>query len=204
LTHRFSSHPPRRFYGGSRDGLKCAESDQLNPLGGSARSKVLVEQICAGRAAAGGRVTVFRPFTVAGEGQRPGMAFSQWIKAAQEGRPLRLLGSPDRTRDITDVRQMAKALIDLAAADRAGRTVGTVNIGTGHALKLGDLIAAVGRVLGRPIEVEQVPAEVVEVEHTLADTTLLEQTIGWAPRTDLDDLVARQVAAGGGRLRTAV
>lgn len=179
-------------YGGSRDRLPCKETDPVDPLGGYARSKVLVEQICAGRAGSGGRVVVFRPFTVAGEGQRPGMAFSRWITAAREGRPLRMLGSPDRTRDITDVRQMADALIDLAAAHESAPPL--VNIGTGKAQRLGDMIAAVGRVLGVDVEIDSEPAESVEVEHTLADTTLLRSVIGWSPLTDLDDLVARQAA----------
>lgn len=183
------------IYGGSVGGRPSAETDEPVPKGGYARSKVLVEQICAGRAAAGGRVAVFRPFTVAGEGQRPGMAFSRWIAAARRGEPLRMLGSPDRSRDITDVRQMAQALVDLGDVELAGGSVGTVNVGTGTGQRLGDLIAAVGRVLGMPLEIDEQPADVVEVEHTLADTTRLRSLIGWAPHTDLDALVARQVDA---------
>lgn len=186
-------------YGGSRGSRPCHEDDPLDPLGGYARSKVLVEQLCAARAGAGGRVTVFRPFTVAGEGQRPGMAVSRWIGAAKEGRPLRLLGSPDRSRDITDVRQVARALIDLAEVESHGAGIGVVNLGTGVGQRLGDLIAAVGRVLDVPVEIVVEAAEPVEVEHTLAATERLRKCIGWVPSTDLDDLVARQVAATGGR-----
>jgi nucleoside-diphosphate-sugar epimerase len=182
-------------YGGSRDGRPCHEDDAVNPLGGYARSKVLVEQIAAGRRAAGGNVVVFRPFTVAGEGQRPGMALSRWIVAAREDRPLRVFGSLDRTRDITDVRQMAAALIDLAAAERDQELPLIINIGTGQHQRLGELVEAVGVVLGRPIEIEVVDAEKVEVEHTLASTDRLRTAIGWAPKTDLLDLVARQVEA---------
>lgn len=179
-------------YGGSIDGRPSDERDAVHPLGGYARSKVLVEQLCAGRAGAGGAVTVFRPFTVAGEGQRPGMAFSRWIAAAKEGKPLRMLGSPERSRDITDVRQVAQALVDLATAWDQGRRVDLVNIGTGRGFRLGDLVDAVGRALGISIDVEMEPAEVVEVEHTLAATGRLRDLIGWVPSTDLDELVSRQ------------
>ena len=106
-------------YGGSRSGRPSHESDKLNPLGGYARSKVLVEQLCAGRADSGGRVTIVRPFTVAGEGQRPGMAFSRWIAAARDGRPLRLLGSPDQcSRHLPHVGNVSRALVDLGQAAR--------------------------------------------------------------------------------------
>jgi nucleoside-diphosphate-sugar epimerase len=90
---------------------------------------------------------------------------------------------------------MASALIDLAAAERRQELPLIINIGTGEPQRLGELVEAVGTVLGRPIEVEVVDAEKVEVEHTLASTDRLRAATGWAPKTDLLDLVARQVEA---------
>jgi nucleoside-diphosphate-sugar epimerase len=181
-------------YGGSRDGRPSAEHHRLRPRGGYARSKAVLEQLCAARAEAGGQVAVVRPFTLAGEGQRPGMALSRWITAAREGRPLRIFGSPRRSRDITDVRQAVRALVELGDLACAGVPIGTVNLGTGEPLRLVDLVGAVGRVLGVPVTTVVEPAAQVEVAHTLADTTRLRGLLGWAPRTDIDDLVARQVA----------
>ncbi len=178
-------------YGGSRSGRPCAESDLLDPQGGYAASKVRAERLCGDRAAAGGHVLVVRPFTVAGERQRPDMALSQWIDAARRERPLQLLGSPDRTRDVTDVRQVARALVDLA---RCGAT-GTVNLGTGRAHTLAALADAVCRAVGRDVPRVVRPAGSVEVRHTLADTARLERLVGWTPRTDLAELVVRQAAA---------
>lgn len=177
-------------YGGSRRGRPCAEHHRLRPRGGYASSKVAAERLCRSRLRAGGAVTVVRPFTVAGEGQRPGMALSRWIAAALAGEPLRVLGSPDRTRDITDVRQVVAALLDLAAVAPGG----VVNLGTGVGHSLGELIDAVARGVGTTVTVEVQPALRVEVEHTLADTTRLRQLIGWVPQTDLDDLVGRQLS----------
>ncbi|MGI8799643.1 MAG: NAD-dependent epimerase/dehydratase family protein [Pseudonocardia sp.] len=177
-------------YGGSRRGRPCAEHHRLRPRGGYASSKVAAERLCRNRLRAGGAVTVVRPFTVAGEGQRPGMALSRWIAAALAGEPLRVLGSPDRTRDITDVRQVVEALLDLAAVAPGG----VVNLGTGVGHSLGELIDAVARGVGTTVTVEVQPARRVEVEHTLADTTRLRQLIGWVPHTDLDDLVGRQLS----------
>lgn len=181
-------------YGGSRGGRPSAEHHRLRPRGGYARSKVVVEQLCGARAQAGGRVAVVRPFTVAGEGQRPGMALSQWIAAARDGRPLRIFGSLRRSRDITDVRDAVRALVELGDLARAGEPIGTVNLGTGAPLRLGEIVDAIGRVLGTPVHTAVEPAATVEVEHTLADTTRLRTLLGWSPRTDVDALVARQLA----------
>jgi nucleoside-diphosphate-sugar epimerase len=176
-------------YGGSRPGRPSSEHDRLRPRGGYAASKALAERLCLARGS--GRTTVVRPFTVAGPGQRPGMALSRWLAAAVAGRPLRLYGSPERTRDITDVDDVVRALIALADV----RAEGVVNLGTGVSHTLGELASAVSRAVGAEIRTEVVPAAGVEVAHTLAGTARLERLIGWVPRTHLDALVARQWAA---------
>lgn len=178
-------------YGGATDGRPCREDDALRPRGGYARSKAEVEDMCAAHNAAGGRVIIARPFTVAGEGQRADMALAIWIAAAREGRPLRVLGSPERTRDLTDVRQVARAFVDLLGTG----VPGPVNVGTGVGHTLADMAAAVGAALRATVRLEVEPAHHDEVRDTLADTTRLRELIGWAPRTDLADVVARQIAA---------
>ena len=177
-------------YGGAA-GRPSREDDPLRPLGGYARSKAVVESLCAARLAAGGAVTVVRPFTVAGEGQRPDMALARWIAAVRAGRPVRVLGSPDRSRDVTDVRDVVRAL--RLAVERG--VTGPLNIGTGRPHTLADLAGAVGRALGAPAELLVEPAAAVEPAATWADTTRIRRRLGFVPVTDLDALVARQVAA---------
>ncbi len=177
-------------YGGSTTSRPCVETDPLAPRGGYARSKVDAERLCAVRRDAGGEVLVVRPFTVAGERQRPDMALARWIDAARSGEPLRLLGSATRTRDVTDVRQVATALVRLARG-----ATGAVNIGTGTAYTLGALADAVCTAVGREVPRLVLPVDAVEVRHTLADTARLRRLAGFVPRTDLAALVARQVAA---------
>jgi len=146
-----------------------------------------VERLCAQR----GGVAVLRPFTVAGEGQRPDMALARWIAAVRAGRPVTVLGSPARTRDVTDVRDLVRAL--RAAAERG--VTGPLNVGTGRPRTLAELAASVGRALGAPAELVVRPAAAVEPAATWADTTRLGRRLGFVPVTDLDALVARQAAA---------
>jgi nucleoside-diphosphate-sugar epimerase len=150
-----------------------------------------VERICESRIEAGGAATVVRPFTVAGEGQRPDMALARWIAAARAGRALVIFGSRNRSRDLTDVRHVADALIALAARGHRG----PVNVGTGTGHTLAALVAAIAEALDRDVEVAVGPAEPAEVADTRADTRLLRRLIGWAPETDLPALVRRQIAA---------
>ena len=172
-------------YGGAA-GRPSRETDPLHPLGGYARSKAAVELLCSGRP-----VAVLRPFTVAGEGQRPDMALARWIAAVRAGEPIPILGSPARTRDVTDVRDVVRAA--RLAAERG--VVGPLNVGTGRPRTLFELAAAVCRVLDAPAELVVRPAGAVEPAATWADTTRLARVLGFVPTTDLDDVVARQAAA---------
>jgi nucleoside-diphosphate-sugar epimerase len=178
-------------YGGCRGGRPSAEDDPLRPAGGYAKSKARAEMLCAARIAAGGRVAVARPFTVAGEGQRADMALATWLTDAAAGRPLRIIGSPERTRDITDVRDVARVLT--AIVERG--VTGPVNVGTGVGHSIGDLVDAVGAALDVEVRTCVVPARPEEAADTLADTRRLRRAVGFVPVTDLADVLRRQVAA---------
>lgn len=178
-------------YGGTAGVRPCRETDRLQPRGGYARSKVLVERLCLQRLGSGGAVAIARPFTVAGEGQRPDMALARWVAAAREGRPLRVFGSLQRTRDITDVRDMARVLVVLAEAEARG----IVNIGTGVGRRLAELVRTVGDVVEVEVRVSIESAAPEEASDTLAGTARLRRLAGFVPATDLGDVVARQAAA---------
>lgn len=175
-------------YGGTR-GRASQEDDPLHPRGGYARSKLAAERRCAARAAAGGAVTMARPFTVVGEGQRPDMALAVWAGQARAGRPLTVLGSLRRTRDVTDVQLVARALVRLL--ELGGQR--TVNVGSGQPRTLAELVDAVARALGTPVDVDLRPAPPEDPGDTHADTTRLRRLLGGWPPTDLDAAVLRAV-----------
>lgn len=178
-------------YGGAGDPSApraCREDDVRAPRGGYAHSKVAFEDLCHAARAAGRRVGILRPFTVAGEGQRPDMALARWIDAVREGRPVQVFGSLARRRDVTDVREVARAVVAALDADLDD----VCNVGTGTTHSLGDLITAVTESVGRPADIRIVGAGPVEVAATRADTTRCRARLGFVPTTDLGALVARQ------------
>lgn len=179
-------------YGGATGGRASRESDFLRPLGGYARSKIELERRCAARARRGGRVAIARPFTVAGERQRPDMAVARWIEAATAGRPVVVLGGLGRSRDVTDVGDVVAGLVRLAERG----VVATVNLGSGVARTLGELVAAVATAVGRELDVVVAPAGPAEPDATLADASRMRSLLGIEPATDLGELVRRQAGAG--------
>lgn len=178
-------------YGGCRVGTGSREDDPLQPLGGYARSKVAMERVCEDRRASGGVIGVVRPFTVAGEGQRHDMAFSIWLDAIRRGEPIRIFGSEERSRDITDIRHAVEGLI--RAGERGINE--TVNIGTGVSHRLVDMARALIDVAGFDADLVRQPATADEVPVTRADTTRCRRLLGFVPEIDLHSLLARQLQA---------
>jgi nucleoside-diphosphate-sugar epimerase len=92
---------------------------------------------------------------------------------------------------VTDVRDVVEGLVRMA--ERGVRS--TVNLGTGTAVSLAEMIAAVGTAVGRPVATVVEPAGIHEPSATLADTTRCKRLLGFVPTTDITELVARQAAA---------
>lgn len=178
-------HPPSR----PGPGRASHEDDPLRPRGGYALSKVATEKVCRERTMAGGHALVVRPFTVIGEGQRPDMAVARWAHEARATGRVTVLGSAHRSRDLTDVRDVATSLIALLHAAPAG----TVNLGTGRSRTLAELVEAVCTAVGVDPRHTVVPAAHSEVSHTAADTNRLHAWAGFVPATDLHDVVGRAV-----------
>lgn len=182
-------------YGGIKSGTSSQESDLLDPRSDYARTKALVEGICERRARAGGRTLVARPFTVVGRGQRSDMALRLWVEAALTGHPLSVFGGLDRTRDFIDVSTVAALF--RAAGD--ANITGILNFGTGQPQTLGNVIEAVARQVGRPVDLAMSQGSAEEVEHSCADVTLLTNTLGSPPATDLGAVVQQVISDAGDR-----
>ncbi len=108
--------------------------------------------------------------------------------------PLRL-GSLWPKRDLVPVADAARAVIDLL--DRCPPGLTTVNIGSGVAVSMQQVLDLIGELRGRPLAIETDPAKVRPVErpHLQADVTRLRQLLGWTPHTDLRRGLSELLAA---------
>lgn len=107
--------------------------------------------------------------------------------------PLRL-GNLWPKRDMVPTAEAAKAVIETTLAAPAGMS--TMNVATGVAHSMQEVLEIIGELLGRPLTIETDPAKVrpVERNHLQADVSRLRKLIGWTPhgdlRTGLRDLLA--------------
>jgi UDP-glucose-4-epimerase GalE len=110
---------------------------------------------------------------------------------------LQLFGTdyptPDGTciRDYVHVTDLANAHVLAIETLLEGRSIGPRNLGTGQGYSNLEVLAAVERVLGKPVPVEEAPRRPGDPPELVADATLFRREFGWKPDySDLTTVVA--------------
>ncbi|MFL5980138.1 MAG: NAD-dependent epimerase/dehydratase family protein [Gaiellaceae bacterium] len=125
---------------------------------------------------------VLRYFTVYGPRQRPDMALARVVDALARGASFELYGDGLQSRSFTFVGDVVAATI--AAMSAPGPLY---NVGGGQEATMRDAIATLERISGRTLEFVAKPAAPGDVRRTAADTTRLEDDLGWRATTSLED-----------------
>ncbi|WP_372695809.1 UDP-glucose 4-epimerase GalE [Immundisolibacter sp.] len=181
----------------------------INPYGAS---KLMSERMINDLAATGAlRFVSLRYFNVAGAAPdgRLGQATptaTHLIKVACElacgkREQLQVFGTdyptPDGTcvRDYIHVDDLASAHVLALDHLVAGGASLTLNCGYGHGYSVREVLAAVERVLGRPLAVRDAPRRAGDPATLVADSARIRQVLGWQPRHDDLDLIVRTALA---------
>jgi dTDP-glucose 4,6-dehydratase len=172
---------------GSAQVVPISEDHPLEPQSPYAASKLAADKLMdAFHRSFDLPATVLRPFNTYGPHQSARAIIPTIASQALAGGTLRL-GSLDPRRDLTFVTDTVAGF--LAAAVAPGAVGRTIQLGTGHDVSVGDIVAMVGEVLGKPLEVEQDPARVrpakSEVQRLISSPRLAGELLGWRPEVDL-------------------
>lgn len=139
-------------------------------------------------------VTILRPFNTFGPRQSA-RAIIPTIISQAVARDVVKLGRLDPRRDLTFVKDTAGAFISIAGCDAAIGKV--VNVGRGEDISIGELVAAIERLLGRTLHVQTEPERIrpaaSEVERLLAGTALAQRLWGWKPTYSLETGLAETI-----------
>jgi predicted glycosyltransferase/nucleoside-diphosphate-sugar epimerase len=134
-------------------------------------------------------VVPLRFFTVYGPRQRPDMAFSRFIDAIAQGKPIVVFGDGSQRRDFTYVGDVVTALLAAAAHGEPGIPI---NVGGGSTVTVSESIAVLERQIGLKALVERHPAPPGDARDTQAANDRL-RTLGAIPRVRIEEGLARQV-----------
>jgi NAD dependent epimerase/dehydratase len=139
-------------------------------------------------------VCVLRPFNTYGPRQSARAIIPTIVAQALAGTTLRL-GSLHPRRDLTFVEDTVAGFV--AAATQEAAVGRTVQLGTNHDVSVGDLVAKVGELVGRTLQVEMDAARVrpaaSEVERLVSGAFLAREVLDWEPRVTLEEGLARTV-----------
>lgn len=134
-------------------------------------------------------IACMRYFTVYGPRQRPEMAIHKFFRLADEGQPIPMFGDGGSGRDYTYIDDIVDGT--LAALDREPQNFRIYNLGGSSPILLRDLIAAIGKAAGKPVEIDQLPWQAGDVPLTCADLQRAEQELGYRPKVTLAEGLAR-------------
>ena len=133
-------------------------------------------------------IIVARPFNHFGPGQQPGFLVPDWAVRLRDGKVTDQ--DVNRTvsfRDFSDVRDVARAYILLACADRSTLHHDVYNISSGESIRGYDLITQLAAALGTTLPPLQAPDDVHKIYG--AHNWLTEDT-GWRPTIPTAQTVA--------------
>jgi UDP-glucose 4-epimerase len=206
-------------YGIPGDG-RVREDSPTQPINPYGSSKLMSEWMLRDLDAIGAlRHVVLRYFNVAGSDPQARIGQSTknatlLFKVACEvalGRraQLSVFGSDYPTPDGTGVRDYIH-VEDLAAAHlqalhylRRGGASTTLNCGYGHGYSVREVIAAVERAHGAPLAVVEQPRRAGDPPSLVADASRAGEVLGWSPRYDDIDVIARTALAWERKLAAA-
>jgi nucleoside-diphosphate-sugar epimerase len=164
--------------------IPMREDVRLQPVSPYGVTKLAAEHLCHLYHVNYGVPTVsLRFFTVYGPRQRPDMGFHRFIRAALTGQPISLYGDGEQTRDFTFVADIVAALV--GSGDR-GRAGAVYNIGGGSRVSINEVLAQIGRLTGRALDIRREPAQKGDMRDTYADTSRARQDLGFAPSYTLE------------------
>ena len=192
---------------GIPEGGKASEDSPTQPINPYGTSKLMTEWMLRDLSAAGGpRYVALRYFNVAGcepsgtIGQSTPKA-TLLVKVACEAATGRRPGvsifgtdyaTPDGTglRDYIHVEDLAAAHLDALTYLRNGGESTVLNCGYGHGYSVREVLAAVEKANGKPLNITEKPRRAGDPPELIAVADRIRDVLGWTPKFDnLDTIV---------------
>ncbi len=177
---------------------RIAEDHPLEPTSPYAASKLAADRMALAFARTWDLpIAVIRPFNTYGP-RHVYDVIPKFIDRALRGAPLQIFGDGTQARDFTFVDDMVDAfMLATHAPELLGRAT---NFGSGRAVTIIDLAAAVAQVVGGDVRIEHAGARRAEVQRLCCDAGFA-RGLGWHPRVGLPEGLARHVAWAREQLR---
>ncbi len=155
-------------------------SNEDSPASGSndyGRAKVEMEKVLLNSSIAS---SVLRLSNVYGIGQKTGRGqgvIAEWINAVQHNLPLRVFGDTSSSRDYLHISDLISALL----LCRSGLYSGILNLGSGKATTLQEVLESFTIACGRELNIQYEPGRESDKSSYHLDISRAERILGWKP-----------------------
>ena len=142
--------------------------------------------------------TGLRFFTVYGPWGRPDMAYHLFTRAIVAGEPIAVFNHGDMQRDFTYIDDITEGVLRVLDRPATPDSVGAApyrvfNIGNSEPVALLDFITCLENALGKKAIKQLLPMQAGDVPATYASTQALQDWVGFAPSTPLQEGIERFV-----------
>lgn len=138
--------------------------------------------------------TGLRFFTVYGPWGRPDMAYFSFTDKILRGEPVTLFGDGKLSRDFTYIDDVSAAIETIIGRPPAAAPPHALyNLGNSHPNTVLELVAAIEKATGRTAERILAPPQPGDVTVTFADHSRATAAFGFAPKTGIEEGIARFV-----------
>ena len=170
-----------------------------NPISPYATAKLASEYYMTSFYRCYGLETVcLRYFNVFGPRQDPSSPYSgvlaKFITQMLDGEPPTIFGDGKQSRDFTYVDNVVEANLLACAAQKSEAAGRVINVATGRRTDLYQTFQILKKLTGYSGEVKYGPERSGDVKHSLADISLAERHLGYKPKVDFEEGLARTVA----------
>jgi len=118
-------------------------------------------------------------------------AVAVFLHRALHGETIHIWGDGSVTRDYIYIKDAVSAFIKAMSWQGNQRVF---NIGSGQGLSLNDILAAMEKLLGRPVTRSYEPARNFDVPVNVLDIACARQQLGWAPAVSFHDALVNTLA----------
>ena len=167
---------------GEPDAIPVPETHELRPLSAYGAAKAACETYVRYYVHRHGvNATSLRCANAYGPGQLPGRGqglVGELIHAGEDGRPVEIWGDGSVRRDFIHVSDVARVIVALCGRPDLPTEV---NLGSGAATSVLEVVGLVSEIMGRPIEVVARPARPFDVRRVALDISRLQGLIDFGP-----------------------
>jgi UDP-glucose 4-epimerase len=174
------------IYGNSPE-MPKVESMRPDPASPYATTKMVGEFACEEiRSLTGIETVVVRLFNAYGPRQDPSAPYSgvmaKFSAAVAGNRPLEIYGDGEQTRDFLFVADIAEGL-ELAGEKPVNGA--TLNLGSGEAITVNEVVRILSEIADRPIRAVRKPERPGDIRHSRADVSKAKERLGFTARTSV-------------------